>query len=90
MIILQKHIYIIGDNMNIFSDKKGFSLIELIVAMGMFGVVMLMATGIFNSVINGQRRAIASQNTQESMRYVFEVIFLMFLLDGFEMDFERF
>ena len=55
-------------------NKKGFSLLELIVSMGIFSVIVLSSIAIFQRVIEGQRLAIASQNTQESLRYVFEVI----------------
>lgn len=57
-----------------FNNKKGFTLLELIVAVGVFAIVALSATSIFQKVVEGQRRAIAAQNTQESVRYVLETI----------------
>jgi len=57
-----------------FNDKKGFTLLELIVAVGIFSIIVVSATSIFQQVIEGQRRAIATQNTQESVRYVLETI----------------
>ncbi|MFA6551119.1 MAG: type II secretion system protein [Patescibacteria group bacterium] len=57
-----------------FNDKKGFTLLELIIAVGVFAIIALSATSIFQKVVEGQRRAIAAQNTQESVRYVLETI----------------
>lgn len=59
---------------NIVKNKKGVTLLEMMVAVAIFSVVMLSATEIFRMVIEGQRNAIASQNTQESMRYAFETM----------------
>lgn len=55
-----------------FSNKKGVTLLELIVSVGLFSFTMISATSIFKSVIDGQREAIVSQNMQESIRYAFE------------------
>lgn len=43
-------------------------------ALGVFLILVMSATGIYNSVIQGQRSAVSSQITQESMRYMFEVM----------------
>jgi prepilin-type N-terminal cleavage/methylation domain-containing protein len=58
---------------NIFNNQKGVSLVELLVAMSVFTIMMLSATGIFQYIIEGQRSALAAQNTQESLRYVMEI-----------------
>lgn len=58
----------------ILKDKKGITLLELIVAVGIFSVVVLLATAIFKTALEGQRSAIAAQNLQESMRYAMEVM----------------
>jgi prepilin-type N-terminal cleavage/methylation domain-containing protein len=58
----------------ILKNQKGITLLELIVAVGIFSVVILAATGIFQAAMEGQRSAIAAQNLQESMRYAFEVM----------------
>ena len=55
-------------------NKIGFTLLEMIVALGIFSVVALSSTAIFQRVIIGERMAIVAQNTQESLRYVFNVI----------------
>ena len=55
-------------------NKLGFSLLEIIVAVGIFGVIIILATGVFQRVIESQRSAIAAQNTQESVRFALEVM----------------
>lgn len=61
-------------NYKIIKNKKGVTLIELIVAMAIFSVLMLATLDIFKMVIEGQRNAIGSQDIQESMRYALEVM----------------
>lgn len=55
-------------------NQKGTTLLELMVAISLFVVVILLATSIFQSVMEGQQGAIAGQNTQESMRYFLEMM----------------
>ncbi len=57
-----------------FNDKKGFTLLEMVVAVGIFAVIVVSATAIFQQVVEGQRRAIAAHNTQENIQYIFESI----------------
>lgn len=59
---------------NIIRNKRGVTLLEMVVAVSLFSIVILSATDIFRLVIEGQRNAIASQNMQESMRYAFETM----------------
>jgi prepilin-type N-terminal cleavage/methylation domain-containing protein len=56
------------------ADHSGVTLLELMVAVSLFALTIIMASGIFQSVINSQREAIASQNIQENMRYSFETL----------------
>jgi len=51
---------------------RGFTLIELIVALAAFSLVVLSISGIFISVINSQRKILSIQNTQEAGRYLLE------------------
>ena len=55
-------------------NNFGFTLLELVVGLGIFGIVLLSVTGIFQQVINAQRRAVGAQNVQENVRYVMEVM----------------
>lgn len=59
---------------SIKKNEKGMTLIEMLVAVSVFVVVVVMSSNIFTSIISGQRRSIAQQNTQENMRYVFEIL----------------
>jgi prepilin-type N-terminal cleavage/methylation domain-containing protein len=61
-------------NSKLLSHQSGFSLLEMVVAMSLFIGAMLLATGIFQQVANSQHATIASQNTQESLKYAFEVM----------------
>ena len=54
-------------------SRSGFSLIEVIVSVGLFSVIILSATQIFKMVVDNQRNALAAQNVQESLKYFFEV-----------------
>ncbi|MFH1233129.1 MAG: DUF4367 domain-containing protein [Patescibacteria group bacterium] len=54
--------------------QKGTTLLEIIVAIGIFSMIILSATGIFQLVVEGQRNAIAAQNIQENIRYAMETI----------------
>ncbi len=58
----------------IIKNNFGVILLEMLVAVTLFSVTILSATEIFKMVVEGQRSAIAAQNTQENMRYAFEVI----------------
>lgn len=55
-------------------SSSGFTLLELVVGMGIFSLVVLSATAIFQKVVEGQSMAIAAQNTQEAMRFASEAI----------------
>lgn len=52
--------------------NKGFTLLELIVAIGVFSAVISASTGIFISTITAQRKAIALQNVQDNIRFAAE------------------
>ena len=53
-------------------NNPGFTLIEVIVSVVLFVVIIISTTEIFRLVIVGQRKAIASQNAQESLKYFLE------------------
>lgn len=54
-------------------NKSGFSLIEVLVATALFGIILTAALNIFKLVIDSQRAAIATQNVEESLKYFLEV-----------------
>lgn len=63
--------------MNKFLKTKkilsGITLIELLVSVSLFVIIILSATQIFIMVLQIQRRVVAVQNVQESLKYFFEV-----------------
>lgn len=50
----------------------GFSLVEMIVALGIFLVVISMVVLFFNQSLVAQRRVFSSQNIQDNLRYAIE------------------
>lgn len=52
--------------------NKGFTLIELIVALSIFGLIIPATMNIFLSGIEGQRKSYAIQIAQENIRYALE------------------
>jgi type II secretory pathway pseudopilin PulG len=63
--------------MNNFIKRKkilnGITLIELLVSVSLFVIIVLSSTQIFVMVLQAQRRVVAIQNVQESLKYFFEV-----------------
>ena len=59
---------------NILKNKKGYSLLEMTVAIAMFATIFLMVTSIYLSLLKAQRSVIATQTIQESMKFVLELI----------------
>jgi len=57
---------------NKLKDKRGLTLIELIVAIGIFGLVINMVFGIFSLAIMSQRRIIALRNVEDNSRFTIE------------------
>lgn len=55
-------------------NKKGFSLMEMLLAITVFIIIVLSATRIFQMVVQGQRQAIAAYHVQENLKYFFEVM----------------
>ncbi len=64
-----------GDSLKkISKNKKGYSFIEMIVSLGLFSVVFLMISTIYISMVEAQRSVVATQDIQESMKFVLEVM----------------
>ncbi len=55
--------------------NKGFTLVELLVAMAAFGIIIITVGNIASTVIKGQRKAFAIQNAQEAGRFLSETMF---------------
>ena len=57
-----------------YSKESGLTLIELLVAIGIFGMVVTMAVGIFVIAITSQRRVIALRNVEDNVRFALELM----------------
>lgn len=55
-------------------SNQGFTLIELMVAVGIFSIVSLMAISIFLTALQAQRKISALQTVQEHGRYLMEIM----------------
>lgn len=55
-------------------SQDGITLIEMLVAVSIFAVTIVVLSNIFILILNGQRKAIASKNIQENIRYAFEMM----------------
>jgi len=55
-------------------NQKGMTLMEIMVAVSLFALLTISVGQILQTIIDGQRSAIAAQNLGENMMYVFEVM----------------
>lgn len=55
-------------------QAKGFTFVEMLVALTIFVILIFAVTGIFQRTIKAQRSAVASQNIHESMRFALETM----------------
>ncbi|MEK7537241.1 MAG: prepilin-type N-terminal cleavage/methylation domain-containing protein [Patescibacteria group bacterium] len=55
-------------------SKKGFTLVELIVAVFIFSVLMVIAVGSFVSALSLQRRALNIKKVEENSRFILELM----------------
>ncbi|OGF83183.1 hypothetical protein A3B18_00530 [Candidatus Giovannonibacteria bacterium RIFCSPLOWO2_01_FULL_46_13] len=56
------------------SDQKGFTLLELMVAVGLFTVAIFMIMVILFAITNAQRKVVNIQNSQDNLRFAFEAM----------------
>jgi prepilin-type N-terminal cleavage/methylation domain-containing protein len=52
--------------------SKGITLIELIVAMGIFSVIIVIVVSLFAATLRGYRKSAALQNVQENARFLLD------------------
>lgn len=52
--------------------NKGYTMIELLVALSIFVIVVVVVLGLFSTAIKGQRKVISQQNVQENARFLLE------------------
>jgi len=56
------------------NNSKGYTLMELVISIMLFSATILGVTEIFKITMQSQRDAIAAQNIQDNMRYIFETV----------------
>ena len=54
------------------NKEYGLTLIEVVVAIGIFGLVVSIGFGVFNIAIMSQRRVIALKNVEDNIRFTIE------------------
>lgn len=59
---------------NLTSPQLGFSLLEVIVAMGLFSLVLLMIISIFSRFVFVERRELGEGAVQEDLRFAIELL----------------
>ena len=57
-----------------YEKENGLTMIELIVAIGIFSLVIGMTVGIFVLALSNQRRIIALRNTEDNIRFTIEAM----------------
>ena len=57
-----------------YKNNKGFTLFEMIVAVGVFGIISLIAVSTLLALIASQRKTSTFQNTQDNIRFALEAI----------------
>ncbi len=58
--------------MNTSQHKKGFTLVEMIVSIGLFTVVLFIATGAFLTVVNADRKSRATRIAMDNLNLTIE------------------
>lgn len=60
--------------LEIMKNKKsdGFTIVEMLVAVAIFGMLVLSITNVALAIIKSQRKSFAIQNVQETSRYILE------------------
>lgn len=64
----------IGNNRKINKKSFGFTLMEIVVVMGMFSIFFLIVTDVFMMVLKAQRQTSFRQQDLSELRYVVEVM----------------
>lgn len=55
-------------------SQKGYSLIELLVSIGLFSAVVSIMASMFMTSLKGQQKAFTAQNLADNMRYAIEIM----------------
>ncbi|MDO8443460.1 MAG: prepilin-type N-terminal cleavage/methylation domain-containing protein [Candidatus Azambacteria bacterium] len=60
--------------MNKTNKNSGLTLVELVVAVGIFGLVVTVVFGVFGLALTSQRRIIALKNVEDNARFSIELM----------------
>lgn len=76
MILLYQPQYSIGESMKQKTQniKYGFTILEMIVSMGVFAIAVLIAVGSLLALTNAQKKALVFQSTQDNLRFALETM----------------
>src|SRR3990167_4025641 len=55
-------------------EPRGYTLIELMVSIGIFSIVVAMTSAMFVTSLKGQEKSYTSQNVADSARYAMEMM----------------
>lgn len=58
----------------ISKNQQGYTLVEVLVSMGIFLTISAIAVGVFTQILNAQTFTVRTQNTAQELRYVQEII----------------
>ena len=53
-----------------FVSGRGFTMIELIIAVGIFVIIVVIVTSLLITSLKGQRKTFALQNAQDNARFL--------------------
>jgi len=56
------------------TEKKGFTLLEMIISMGVFAVAALIGVSSLLALTNAQKKALVFQSTQDNLRFAVEAM----------------
>lgn len=56
------------------NKQKGYSLIELLISIGLFSVVVSIMASMFMTSLRGQQKAFTAQNVSDNIRYALEIM----------------
>lgn len=70
-------------------NRRGFTLLEIVVAASLFSIVMLTATGLFVATTRGQKRTQSLVKVQDDARFVIEAMAGVVRTDGIDYSYYR-
>ncbi len=68
-------------------SREGFTLIEMLIAISIFSLVLIVATNIYVTINNSQRKVVTMQKIQDDTRFLFEAMAQEIRLGSINYDF---